>query len=178
MEKEIWKDIEGFKGFYQVSNYGRVKSLERKCKHNYGGLRRVKEKCLSQGKGKYYYNVVLAKEAKNKTLLTHRIVALHFVDNPYNKPEVNHKDGNKRNNYYLNLEWCTRSENEQHAYDNNLAVTHSENHHSAKLKNIDIPIIRERITKGDKLTTIAKDYKVTICAISAIKYNRKWKHVI
>lgn len=97
MKKEIWKDILGYEGLYQVSNFGRVKSLK------FG-----KEKILIPGKNKKtgYLQVVLCKENILKTYLVHRLVAEAFIDNPDNLPQVNHKDENKLNNVVSNLEWC------------------------------------------------------------------------
>jgi len=112
MIEEIWKDIEGYEGSYQVSNLGRIKSLKRNtsnvCK---------KDKILKQKLEKYGYMRV---HIRNKSYLVHRLVALTFIPNLKNKRTVNHKDGNKLNNHICNLEWATNSENIKHAYDNNL----------------------------------------------------------
>lgn len=119
-EKEIWKDIIGYEGLYQISSWGNVKSLERKV--NRGKyFRIVKERVLKISLNSIgYCQIKLCKNGKQKVLRVHRLVAIHFIDNLDNKLEVNHIDGNKTNNYYKNLEWCTRSENTQHAYDNGL----------------------------------------------------------
>ena len=98
---EIWKDIKGFEGKYQVSNYGNVKSL------NYN--RTGKERLLKQNIDKYsYHNIHLYSYGKDKRFLIHRIVAEAFIPNPDNLPYVNHKDENKHNNHVDNLEWCTQ----------------------------------------------------------------------
>ena len=110
--EEQWKDIAGYEGLYQVSSYGRVKSL-----HRYGTKGGILKPGLSNNK---YLIIILSKNNKIKINLIHRLVALHFIVNSNNKPQVNHKDGNKQNNYYKNLEWCTYSENTQHAYDTGL----------------------------------------------------------
>lgn len=105
--KEIWKDIKGFEGLYQASNFGRIKSLERHVKHNLVGKLLIKEKIRKTNitTAGYEY-VVLAKDGKNKTYLVHRIIAETFIPNPNNKECVNHIDENKSNNNITNLEWC------------------------------------------------------------------------
>lgn len=103
--KEIWKDIESYEGLYQISNYGRVKSL-------------ISGKILRNhnGKNTEYYKVSLSKFGKAKKYNIHRLVAQSFVDNPEQKPQVNHINGDKYDNKAENLEWVTASENEFHAY--------------------------------------------------------------
>lgn len=111
MRNEIWKDVKGYKPIYQVSNYGRVKSLERKTKCNTGEQKR-KEKVLSPGKArKYLYVYLYDNVGKRKSVLIHRLVALAFVSNKDNKPYVDHIDGNPLNNHYENLRWVTKKEN-------------------------------------------------------------------
>ena len=103
-EKEIWKDIEGFEGLYQVSNMGRVKSLNYKMTGEERILKPVKIK-------NDYLQVTLSKEGKTKTYLLHRIVAKAFCENHMGYKEVNHKDQNKENNCANNLEFCSRKYN-------------------------------------------------------------------
>lgn len=106
---EIWKDIKGYKGLYQVSSKGRVKSLVKK------GTK--KERILKGGINTTgYYQVQLRLNCKNNMLLISRLVCLAFHKNPEGKRTVNHKDGNTLNNYADNLEWATYSENQLHAY--------------------------------------------------------------
>lgn len=118
---EVWKDVVGYEGLYQVSNLGRVKSVER-YKDNNGTKQLVKERILKQGENKKggYLKVDLWKNNKSKTLYVHRLVAIAFIDNPTNKPTVNHIDGNHKNNHVSNLEWATQKEQNEHIYKTNL----------------------------------------------------------
>lgn len=123
MNNEIWRDIKGYEGIYQVSNLGNIKSLERKVPHvNHGKMKTmlVKEKIMKFSITKGYYTVKLCKDNKYSCKRVNRLVAETFIENKENKLEVNHKDGNKLNNRVDNLEWCTRSENELHAYKTGL----------------------------------------------------------
>lgn len=110
---EVWKDVNGFKGFYQISNLGNVKSLERKVPQGkYGNYRVLKEMQLHPtDNGNGYLIISLRRGNKRKNYYIHRLVAEHFVDNPRALNYVNHKDYNKRNNNAENLEWCTQKEN-------------------------------------------------------------------
>ena len=114
MENEIWKDIKGYEGLYQVSNKGRVKSVERivRIADKLGGVRLKGEMILEQEVGKLgYHRVNLFNNDKGKKHLVHRLVAEAFLDNPMNYPQINHKDENKDNNIPSNLEWCTAKYN-------------------------------------------------------------------
>lgn len=105
---EIWKDILGFEGMYQISNKGNVKSLERTTTHN----RRLSEKLLKTRQDKNgYYIVTIYKNKRRYDFKVHRLVALMFIPNPKNLPLVNHKDENPANNNVDNLEWCSYSYN-------------------------------------------------------------------
>lgn len=103
---------------YQVSDMGRVKSLERVFTRHLGAEQKIKERILKYTVNRSgYCNVTLYRDRKRRTYYIHRLVAIAFIPNPLNKPTVNHKDGVKSNNKTDNLEWMTRSENTQHAYD-------------------------------------------------------------
>lgn len=110
--KEIWKDITGYEGLYQVSNLGRVKSL------NYRHTKEEKLLQLTLNK-KGYLTVTLCKD-KSKTVQVHRLVASVFIPNVNNKPCINHLNGQKDDNRVENLEWCTHKENNIHAWENGL----------------------------------------------------------
>lgn len=106
---EIWKDIEGYEGLYQVSDLGRVKSLIRY--HN-TSWRILTPRLQHNG----YLMVTLSKNNIKNQISVHRLVAFTFISNPENKKCVNHKDGNKQNNTLANLEWVTNRENSAHHF--------------------------------------------------------------
>ena len=113
--KEEWRDIKGYEGLYQISNLGRVKSLARDTNNQYCKV----DKIIKANPNKWgYLNVNLYKKGKGKPFKVHRLVALHFIENPENLPEVNHKDENKSNNCVDNLEWCTSKDNCNHGTRN------------------------------------------------------------
>lgn len=105
---EEWTHINGFDDLYIISNLGRVKSF-----HN-GYWKSLKPGKTKKG----YLNVILCKNGKETSYQVHRLVALHFITNPENKPEVNHIDENKQNNTVWNLEWMTSKENNNHGTRN------------------------------------------------------------
>ena len=108
MKGEIWKDIEGFEGYYMVSNLGNVKSLN----YRHTG----KEKILKPSdNGHGYLKVGLFKDGKRKDCRINRLVAIAFIPNPYNLPEVNHIDHCRINNNVENLEWCTSQYNVEYS---------------------------------------------------------------
>ena len=116
---EIWKDIEGFEGLYQVSTQGRIKSVERYIKSSGNTYRFAKERIMKQQiNHKGYPSILLHKESVPYPRVVHRLVAMAFIPNPQNLPQVNHKDTNKLNNRVENLEWMTGEENMRHAFAN------------------------------------------------------------
>jgi hypothetical protein len=126
--KEIWKDIDGYDSAYQVSNLGRIKSIERIVKDSIGRTRKLKEKYIKTHLFGEYLGVNLRINNEYKQISIHRAIATAFIPNLENKPEVNHIDGNKLNNSIDNLEWVTYSENIIHAYKSGLrSKKHAEN---------------------------------------------------
>lgn len=170
LDGEIWKDIAGYEGLYQISNFGRVKRTYRN-----GNVKILKSWINRQG----YLIVDLCKNSKRKHFPVHRLVAQAFIPNPENKPEPNHEDGNKFNNHVSNLKWVTRAENVQHALDEGLNHQ-GENSCKAKLTNGQAHWIRQNYIKGDSefgAGSLARKFKVTHSTILDIIRGVTFKNV-
>lgn len=114
---EIWLPVVGYEGFYEVSSEGRVRSLDRIVK-KWNGERAVPTRLLSLSENSHgYLSITLCKDGKAETKTVHRIVAEAFIPNNNHYPQINHINGNKHDNRVENLEWCSASQNVQHAYD-------------------------------------------------------------
>lgn len=176
--KEVWKDIVGYEGYYQVSNLGRVRSLNRLVPHGKGdSMRFLKGKILNQTNTVGYKAVGLRKNNKVVFSKVHRLLAIAFIPNPEDKPCVNHIDMNRSNNIINNLEWCTYSENTIHFFENGRKAARNENHGLSKLSNEDVVNIKSRLKSGEKGITLAKEYVVTTATISRIKNGKIWNNI-
>ena len=158
---EIWKQVDGYEGMYEVSNYGEVKSVSRYTTGN--RHRKLKEKMLKKHENSFgYWLVALCKNGKAKDFRVHRLVAEAFIPKVFGKPFINHKDGNPKNNNVDNFEWCTQKENIQHAYKTGLVKRHG------KLKDLDDYILKSynRYSRENNFRTMAETIGVdwtTIC---------------
>jgi transcriptional regulator with XRE-family HTH domain len=179
MKAEVFVDIKGYEGSYQISNYGRVKSLSKSWRINKTFVASRKERIRKLSIDKFgYYKVNLWDKGKNKRFLVSRLVAQAFVPNPLNLPQVNHKDGKKLNNYFENLEWVTGSENIQHAFDNGLInVSKGEDHCYAKLQERDIYNIYGLLKLGYTQRQVAREMGISSGGIESIVIGKTWKHV-
>jgi len=165
----IWKDVIGYNGLYEISNYGDVKSIGRR--GNKGTM------LLKPLNIKGYHAVWLSKNNKRKRNQIHRLVATAFIDNPHNKPQVNHMDGVKTNNNVNNLEWNTCSENQLHSYRTGLVISQKgEQHGRAKLREQDVLDIR-KLNKFFKQVELAKIFNVSKQSINLIVNNKQWVHL-
>lgn len=169
---EEWKTINNYEGYYEISNYGNVRSLDRNYIDSIG--RNVFKKGREQKKyiRRNYFAVWLNKDNKSTPFSVHRLVAIHFLKNHFLHPFINHKDGNKLNNKYFNLEWCTAKENTNHAIKNNLITFKSgENSRGAKLKEENVfYILQSNLTQQE----LAEKFNISRANISSIKRGKSW----
>lgn len=180
--EEIWKDIKGYKGKYKISNFGNVLSLYYRNSN--------KSKILKPACNKYgYYLINLCSHCERKLKTVHRLVALHFIPNPKNKCQVNHKDFDKSNNCTSNLEWATPSENVKHTvahgrqYNPNKGKFGYDNHSSKQVVQCDM--FDYELHKFGSMSEAERETGIHVAAISAccrkIKHHKtaggyKWKY--
>lgn len=175
--EEVWKDIKGFEGFYQVSNFGRVKSLGGWC-----GSAKRQEKIRATSLTKDgYVKVRLMRSGKDKTMRVHRLVAEAFIPNSEGKDTVNHIDGDKQNNKVSNLEWVDRSEQMYHAYKLGLKNPQTGiKNPNAKLTDDQVREIRKLYVPYSKeynTVALANKYGVTNRVIGLIVRGKAYKDV-
>lgn len=180
MEGEIWRNTQF--NYVSVSNVGRVKISGRyvNCMNGHKSFKKeriVKQTLTKRGKG-YLYVSFNDGMKKDRKIFVHRLLAMTFIDNPHSKKEVNHINGNSRDNNVINLERVTRSENQQHAFDNGLQVGRKgSNHHMNKITEADaLEIIRMR-DSGMTYTKIAKVFNVCPNTPSRIYNGKNWTHI-
>lgn len=168
--KEIWKDIEGYEGYYQISNLGRVKSFH---KSKVGVI-------LKQSTGTFgYIFIELNLRGCAKKFLIHRLVAFSFLHNTQNKKEVNHIDGDKSNNHVSNLEWVTSSENQIHAFNTGLQKPRpGQEHHNCSITDDMVIEIRKLFDSGEyKQCVLATQFNLDPKHIHLIVRRKRWKHI-
>lgn len=174
--QEIWKDVVGYEGFYKVSSLGRVKRVNGITSH---GHRRC-EKIIKQAHSGAYPRTCLSRNGKVKSICTHRLVALAFIPNPENKPQVNHINANKTDNRVENLEWVTSSENCLHAVKMGLYIDQKgQKNPFAKLTTEDVLFIKQKLKEGVSTYRIHKKFFPTIGIVTIYKIKNQitWNHV-
>jgi hypothetical protein len=166
MITEIWKEIKGYEGIYEVSNLGRIKSLPRY---------KIRTERISKAKVNVRYRkFTLSVDSIKVDKLVHVLVAQAFVPNPFNKNGVNHKDGDTWNNRADNLEWCTQGENNEHAKQMGLHHGFGETHYRSKLTESQaIEILKMDLPYKE----IAKKYDVPVAIISCLKRGVTWSRI-
>lgn len=167
-----WHKLEIDPG-YEVSNTGKVRSFKKKS----GGLydEPHMRKPVEDQKG--YLRVNLSVNGRMVNRKIHRLVAKYFVPNPENKPQVNHKDGDKGNNNYSNLQWVTNKENMAHAYATGIRNNIGENNGKAILTEEDVIEIRQLLDQGVYQKDIAEMFGVKQITISNINTGKNWSHI-
>ena len=175
--EEVWKDIKEYKGLYQVSNFGRVRSVDRYVTQQgrgkeFTGLRKgriIKPRLQNSG----YLLVWLSMQGTVRAHTVHRLVGTAFISNPDGLSDINHKDGNKKNNNVLNLEWCTRNENIRHAY-RNLGRKKS----GKKIKCVELNVVFDSAADASRKTGInAGSIRHVACGIAKTAGGYRWEHV-
>lgn len=169
---ELWSTVVGYEGFYEVSSLGRVRRIAPGPGTRPGRIRKLVPR-------NGYYQVILSKNNVVQLCWVHRLVAKAFLPEDSQRPEVNHKDGNRANNCIDNLEWCSHGENALHSYrflGRKSVPTVGSKNRNAVLNEADIPVIREA-AKTETLRSIAKRYGVSFGLIGHIIHGRAWNHV-
>ena len=176
---EVWKEVTGNRETYLISSFGNIKTKNRNGRHYFIKSHPLKIHTKENG----YQRVVLSLNGHSKYYYVHRLVAELFIPNSDNLPYVNHKDGDKSNNHVDNLEWCTRSENEKHAWliglkSKNTIGTKGEKHGMHKLTQEQVDYIRSVHKRFDSefgSAGLAKKFGVSSQTITNIVNYRNWK---
>lgn len=173
IDGEIWLPVLNYETIYQVSNYGRVKSLERPRSKACNAIR---DKVIKQSFRGLYLKVDISDYSHiPRTISVHRLIGVAFVDNFENKPQINHIDGVKTHNWALNLEWNTRVENAKHASKLGLLPNQKgESHSQSKLTHKEV---LEIFNSDIPPYTISEKYQVSPASIYDIRKGRKWSHI-
>lgn len=175
---EIWNDIKGFEGFYQISNLGNVKSLDRyiESSNRWGTMAQylIKGQTLKPRLANNYLYVKFNNKGKTCKKI-HRLVAEAFIDNPLNLPQVNHKNGNKLDNRVENLEWTDAITNSDHAYEMGLAHSGSDNHYAKLNEKIVAEILYINKTTELTYSKIGELFNVCSESVSNMCRGKSWK---
>ena len=179
-KEEIFKPVIGYEGLYEVSNHGSVKSLPKIWGKRKIVGRKGETELMAHKMDNGYPRVILCKDSIKKGKSVHRLVAEAFIENPNNYPVVNHKNSNKSDNYFENLEWTTYRGNALHGFANgNRVGLKGESNPRAKYNERDIRIIRKLSLDGfysnGKIAEMFNDTSANICRIVR---KERWQHIV
>ena len=176
--EEIFKEVPNYNGIYQVSNLGVVRSTTHYLEGRKGSGKQMGRVLKQQKCSKGYLRVSLSLNKKRFQTGVHRLVAICFITNLNNKPQVNHINGIKSDNRVENLEWCNNSENQIHAIKNNLInYNYGEKHHRSKLKNHQVIKARQLFKFGAGNKELSLIYGVSQTAMSKILRNETYINI-
>lgn len=175
--REEWREVVGLEDYYHCSSFGRIKSLFRggKCRRNRDSIL----KQSSRVEKFQYLNVFYFADGVRTGVMVHREVAKLFCSNPNNHPVVNHLDSNRRNNFYLNLEWTTSQGNAIHGFKFGKRVSQKGSNHgrSVLTENQVIEIRKLDKVGGLTHTELGRMFNISSTAIIKIVTNQRWKHI-
>lgn len=168
-----WLPCPGFENSYEVSNYGQVRSIDRYCSGRKGLIKgQIIHSDLNQ---KGYPQLRLYNSNKKYVRNQHRLVALAFIPNPNNLPQVNHIDGNKENNCVTNLEWISNSDNMRHAYKLGLKCSKGENNSNCKITDNQVTQIKLIYNTGKSSKYISEELDIKLHIVRQIISGKSWK---
>ena len=179
MQKEEWRDIPNFEGYYQASSLGNIRSVERTVVHKDGKVTVFRGKVLKQKINyKGYAVVYLSKNCKKYSSLVHRLVAFAFIKNPKDHPQINHINGAKEDNRIENLEWCTNQQNCAHAHEIGIVNgAKGERVGTSKLKRHEVLFIIDSYPNQFSAKEICALFNMHRGEPSVIRRGKSWKHM-
>lgn len=175
----IWKDVVGYEGYYEVSNTGLVRSVDRCVNSRWGSPKKLKGKLMKPYTNRYGYKmIVLTRLGKKRHQSIHQLVGKAFIENPESLETINHKDGNKLNNFVDNLEWSSFCDNHKHAISIGLIDSKGERNPKSKLTKTEVAeILYIHKTEGVLQKDLAKMFCVHVSTIQRILSGKSWNHI-